>query len=79
MSKIKRPDNGGPAFPCPSDVNPDGYQSGMCLRDWFAGQALAGLLAFPLAGGVRLGPLAQFAVSAYMFADAMLAEREKGA
>lgn len=33
--------NGGSAFPCP---RPEHYQTelGMTLRDWFAGQALAG-------------------------------------
>ena len=38
--------DGGAAFPRPSKLNPDevsGDQSGMSLRDWFAGQALAGL------------------------------------
>ena len=39
--------DGGAAFPRPvSMLNPDevsGDQSGMSLRDWFAGQALAGL------------------------------------
>ena len=33
---------GGPAFPVPENVC---INSGMTLRDWFAGQALAGLLA----------------------------------
>ena len=28
---------GGPAFACASD---NGYQPGMSLRDWFAGQAM---------------------------------------
>lgn len=34
--------DGGPAFPVPNDANTNG-QEGMTLRDWFAGQALAGL------------------------------------
>ena len=45
-------DTGGPAFPMPAYRYADGYggiqvepQSGMTLRDWFAGQALAGFLA----------------------------------
>jgi len=33
--------DGGPAFPVPANVNPDGAQSGMTLRDWFAGQVQA--------------------------------------
>lgn len=39
-------DDGGPAFP--SEVGgktPPDQRSGMSLRDWFAGQAMAGLLA----------------------------------
>lgn len=33
--------DGSPAFPCPQDR----ISSGMSLRDWFAGQALAGMCA----------------------------------
>lgn len=46
---------------------------GMTLRDWFAGQALAGLSAKNHAGGVSI------AKSAYALADAMLAERGRQA
>ena len=60
--------DGGPAFPILRSDQP-----GMTLRDWFAGQALAGLLAN---GG------AQFwegdAQNAYAAADAMLAARKGG-
>ena len=43
------PPDGGPAFPVPNDVREidDGtgtIQAGMTLRDWFAGQALVGIL-----------------------------------
>lgn len=53
--------------------------AGMTLRDWFAGQALAGL-----ATGCDLeitGPETAHgaAAQAYAFADAMLAQREKAA
>lgn len=72
--------DGGPAFPM--SFGPDGapgYADGMSLRDWFAGQALVGMLAYPGAfdpygPGDELHPM--FARSAYHFADAMLAERE---
>lgn len=41
-------DDGGPAFPVPSEMYPNGEMSyrecGMTLRDWLAGQALAGEL-----------------------------------
>lgn len=45
MSQI---DNGGPAFPANApDLQPDPAKTalfpGMSLRDWFAGQAIAGL------------------------------------
>jgi len=63
-------DNSGPAFPCNS---PDGMESykGMSLRDYFAGQALAGL--------ASLVPpdIDSCVYYAYTYADAMLAEREK--
>lgn len=47
---------------------------GMELRDWFAGQALAGLLA--QSGGTAMqSPAADGAAYAYKMADAMLAVR----
>lgn len=62
-------DDGGPAFP------PDlGSQfKGMTLRDYFASQALAGICAY----GCR--KFEDAASDAYGFADAMLAERKRGA
>ena len=46
--------NGGPAFPFPVSVYPSGQVQpgcyGMSLRDWFAGQALAGLCSRDLQG-----------------------------
>jgi hypothetical protein len=53
-----------PAFPTAGST-------GMTLRDWFAGQALSGLLA----DHTRDDYPDQFAKLAYNFADAMLAER----
>lgn len=64
--------NGGPAFPTTQADVERGWD-GMSLRDWFAGQALAGLVANDSARGDN----AQFAIVAYALADAMLAERER--
>jgi hypothetical protein len=49
------------------------YEPGMTLRDWFAGQALAGLLADSDMASTPTG----FAEGAYQYADAMLAERAR--
>lgn len=72
--------NGGPAFPAqPIYQHPHGAtgmssQEGMTLRDWFAGQALGGML-----GGTPGSHLQEEACAkaAYSYADAMLAERSK--
>lgn len=69
-----RVDNGGPAFP-QSDLSAygigphDGPQAGMSLRDWFAGQALAGSCANPGLAPMSEDELAQ---ACYAQADAML-------
>lgn len=84
---------GGPAFPGGRRVEDDserkGYfdeapaQKGMSLRDWFAGQALVGMLSTsePLgdlaAGTVLQKTPAIVAAFAYQYADACLIEREK--
>jgi hypothetical protein len=47
----------------------------MTLRDWFAGQALAGILA-SYAGAPRLPDGWDLAEKAYAAADAMLKQRE---
>lgn len=67
-------DDGGPAFPRP--YSEDGAaQGGMSLRDWFAGQALAGHCAAAENGDdTTWGDLARWS---YKTADALLAEREK--
>lgn len=75
-------EDGGPAFPeaywaTPESDEPS-YRSGMSLRDWFAGQALAGILAFPGAvDGNREKSKGFVAKAAYTYADALLAERSK--
>lgn len=67
--------DGGPAFP----VAPDDLvgSKGMALRDWFAGQALVGLLAGD--PGYEAEDADSAAEDAFMYADAMLAARSKEA
>lgn len=69
-------DDGGPAFP----VHPESHNrsdaeynvlSGMTLRDWFAGQALAGLLADTEVNSTFLNVAAR----CYTMADAMIESR----
>ena len=66
--------DGGPAFPRgPTDMS-DG-QSGMSLRDWFAGQALLGILGGREQTQVR-GYIGLVEVS-YSIAQEMIREREE--
>lgn len=76
-------DDGGPAFP-PSKPSTAKDQQGMTLRDWFAGQALTGLLASnpgltesnPCGDAKDVpGLIAAFAKAAYAMADVMLEAR----
>jgi hypothetical protein len=73
--------DGGPAFPCEQtrdEMHGDWNQTfcpGMSLRDWFAGQALAGLVANPT-NHLRFNS-EDDAEYVYKIADAMLAEGEK--
>lgn len=71
--------DGGLAFPYRETENTGQYQNhyGMTLRDYFAGQALAGICA-PLYDdeSPTIWKHREFAKGAYMFADAMLAARE---
>ena len=71
---MKTPSNdGGAAFPVMY------VSEGMTLRDYFAGQALAGICA-PLYDdeSPTIWKHREFAKGAYMFADAMLAARKEG-
>jgi hypothetical protein len=78
MSKIN---DGGPAFPRPASqfkLNQSTHQAfpynGMTLRDWFAGQALAGFIDFGTKSDDEYFELG--ARAAYLMADAMLRARE---
>jgi len=64
-------DDGGPAFPYTS-MN---QWAGMSLRDWFAGQSLAGMQARDSFDDGLATP-AQRANVAYLDADAMIARRQ---
>jgi hypothetical protein len=77
--------DGGPAFPMPAGPR-DGYgnptnppQSGMTLRDWFAGQNAAACLGGLTALGASTSPsdAPKIAQASYMMADALIAERAK--
>ena len=70
---MTQPNDGGPAFPRPASQH-SGPQEGMSLRDWFAGQALAGLLACPKV----LGDFDRLSKESYKWADAMLKARSQG-
>jgi len=75
-SNIKK--DGGPAFPLSVQEPPYYVTNGMTLRDYFAGQVLAGICCpeiFSVDGNeISAG---DFAEVAYKFADAMIAERNK--
>ncbi len=73
---------GGFAFPASGPVEGGGTFTtfGMTMRDWFAGQALTGILSGetkPSDVSAKVWPDA-VAVSAYMYADAMLAASGNG-
>jgi hypothetical protein len=78
-------DNGGLAFPSEQGFDLEGkwnqtYDPGMSLRDYFAGQALAGILAGGFADTIPhddVGGGSDAAFYAYQYADAMIAERNK--
>lgn len=78
---MSAPKDGGLAFPLAwAETNEYGatftiVQPGMALRDHFAGQALAGILA---SEGQDITPPKAAARRAYSYADAMLEEREGG-
>lgn len=73
-------DDGVPAFPYVieggemSGLHPS-FDVGMSVMDWFAGQALTGLLAH---SGHKAPAAATYASDAYKIADAMIAQRKSG-
>jgi hypothetical protein len=65
-----------PAFPSGALWEGEQRHGGMTLRDWFAGQALAGLLGgqYGHSGDYNLSEVPE---EAFRIADAMLAQRER--
>ncbi len=81
---MSKRNDGGAAFPRIPMVSPTGGSilstEGMYLRDWFAGQALAGWLSMQLDKDIDLpkpGLCENVASYAYSLADAMIAARAK--
>ncbi len=66
-------DLGGSAFPTDKGTEP-----GMSLRDWFAGQALAGYVALGYISSRGPYAIKKGIAGAYVAADLMLEAREKG-
>ena len=66
--------DGGPAYPVPSDQYPE--FNGMTLRDYFAGQALAQIIGSLVDWPDEKSEITAHAEVAYMYSDAMLAARE---
>jgi hypothetical protein len=68
--------DGGPAFPRTGSDCAQAYE-GMSLRDWFAGQALAGIMANSRLITVLAESKQDPASCAHEMAEFMLAERSK--
>lgn len=73
MSNNEQHDDGGPAFACAGHSPDCGqmFQSGMSLRDWYAGMAMQGEIASTSEGWSEV----DLAYRAYSIADAMLKTR----
>lgn len=69
-------DDNWPVCPVPNSVDVS-FLSGMSLRDWFAGQALAGILSDASWQDSPIYLWPDIAEDAYLFADAMLDARNK--
>jgi len=62
--------------PTPTPTDEQGTLPAMALRDWFAGQALVGLIPAPKQAGVPALNVEGMARAAYEYADAMLKRRQ---
>ena len=81
---MSKNNNGGPAYPMPIAANVHGFattgeysgDTGMTLRDWFAGQALIGVTT-ALTQGIRHCDIPKAATDCFAIADAMLKARDE--
>ncbi len=71
-------DDGGPAFPVPPFTQPNGDfdwgRDGMSLREYFAGQALMGILANPAS---KTCTVVEHVDEAYLYATTMMEYRKR--
>lgn len=77
----KKIEDGGPAFPHMAADGHTDYRLGLTVRDWFAGQALVGILAGGFADTIPHDDVnggGDAAFFAYQYADAMLARKSGG-
>jgi hypothetical protein len=82
MPEQTKIDDGGPAFPQPetahgNTVGDQFGQGGLSMRDWFAGQALCGILAAHAGDDIALPDPVNAAKDAYNYADAMIEARKE--
>lgn len=66
-------DSGGPAFPVPAEINPNGPQGGMTLRQYYAGQIVAST-----AQSCPIGMEKEWAKFVFLRADALIAHEREG-
>jgi hypothetical protein len=80
---MDKKNDGGPAFPTLAVLGDRALsEGGLTVRDYFAAKALPGLIGRVWNADGKLSGdevIALWAQSAYAMADAMIAEREKGA
>lgn len=74
---MSKPNDGGPAFPRPANPPYNSSANGMSLRDWFAGQALAGIMANARLVTVLAESKQDPASCAFEMAEFMMEERSK--
>jgi hypothetical protein len=77
---MHRPDDGGPVYPFSYvDCGEEMVHPGISRRDWFAGQALVGLMSDPTLRPCTVQEFEHMAKRLFQVADAMIAEGKKEA